>query len=97
MTAPSVARGQSLLPSECTEADACLCMKGDDVDFLNGKMVAFEQCQAKEAEYREALDKLKGQASIQEADPWWKSGEVVVGGVVVSFAVGGLIGFLIAR
>ncbi len=72
-------------------------MRGLDVDFINGQLVEFEQCQGREAEYRAILDELKGKSVLQEAEPWWKSGEVVVGGIVVTFAVGGLLGFLLAK
>lgn len=72
-------------------------MKGPDVDYLNSQMIAFEQCQAKEKEFSALVENLKGKALVQEEAPWWKQGEVVIGGVVVSFALGGLIGWAVAH
>ena len=72
-------------------------MRGIDVDYLNGQIILLEQCQAREREYATTLENLKGKALDQEQLPWWKSGEVVVGGVAVGFAFGGLIGYLLAK
>lgn len=72
-------------------------MPGEDVDYLNSQLIEFEKCRIRSGKYEVALDKLKTAAVSQEASPWWKRGEVVIGGVAVSFAVGGIIGYLIAK
>lgn len=92
------ANGQaSLLPGDCKPEDECLCLLGSDAERIAKDMVALDRCLVREKEQALALESVKAQAQTATEKPWWENGEVVVGGVVVGFTFGGLLGYLLAK
>lgn len=64
-----------------------------DAKTVGDQLVLLEKCDAR----LKALASGVTVATTPEPPAFWQQPEVVVGGVVVSFAVGGLIGWLAAR
>lgn len=91
------ARAQATyLPGECVPDDECLCLKGEDVDKLNSFVLDCDQDRARLEAAVMTLEDAKAVAATPN-ESFWRQPEVVVGGVVVSFALGGLIGWALAR
>ena len=81
------------LPSECLPDDWCICLDQSATDLINQEMIKLELCLERE-KAREPLIELATRAS--QPSPWWANPSVVIGGVVVSAAVGLSVGIVLA-
>lgn len=88
-----LALAQSLLPSECKPEDGCLCLKESDAKAVGQDLVRLEQCEVRLS----ALQAGTAEAMTPQPEAFWQQPEILVGGVVVSFAFGGLIGWAFAK
>lgn len=90
----------TLLPDECDEIDECLCIRGGDVEAIAKDSFDLERCLAREEALRPALDRALARIPEGSGLPppaFWQRPEIVIGGMVVSLAVGGLIGWAATR
>lgn len=94
---PKVPDPLALSPADCKPSDECLCLAGDDVDNVNRALIDYESMEGRVAVYKQMAEDLKVSAKVCDAQTWWQTPGVVIGGVVVSLSFGALLGWLAAR
>lgn len=86
-----------LLPYQCQPADECLCLRGSDTDAIDRELAQGEECLARLAALTKGVDTTKAAEHSAQGLQAWQTPTAVIGGVLVSFAVGGVLGWLVAR
>lgn len=83
----------AMTPSECTPADECLCLAGEEIDELNKSILACETKAAKVAVYEKMANDLKAASQKCDETRWYQAPEIIVSGVIVSLSLGALLGW----
>lgn len=78
-------------PKTCYSlSEPCTCFTPESLDKIAAQIRIADRCQYEINEYESFTE-------VQQQQAWYSDPKVIIGGVTVSLAVGGLIGYLVAK
>lgn len=85
-------------PGECLEyQQECLCYKKESIDKIARAIVDLKLCQYSLKEREEYIKERYNTFNSSHGEAWWQQPEIVISGVVISFSLGALLTYGLAK